>query len=439
VSEETQNQSSAGSQAEVPGESAEPGARDEFDRFLKLADQAKEKYEYAFDYMNFGSENERVAAAHALAAFAKLRAGDPTGVSEEFRKAVQIAPGFAAIFRLWAFVETALGRSDRADKKMQRAVVLAPRDASIWLHWAHIERRRGRLAEAMTCLLKAQELAPDDSPILAGLGMLEKARGRYERAAGLLRRALENVPAKCPLERHKLVCSTSLASTYLQWAGKLEETGQHDLALVRYGEAFNYARQAVALDETDMKAVDVMVEVAFSYYVALAPEQGFTKARLVLERAILLNPIGRRQRHYTGRACCIMVTELVKLGRREEAAPYFEVGSQAVRDLRGLAGREFSELLPPLCPKVRGTLTWVAPSGNIGELIVDGAPPNSVIVRRVELSPGVSQDEFRSLIGRSLTFRVGHGTGVAIAKDINLEPSGASSSADAALERTQRG
>ena len=136
-------------------------------------------------------EEEKVASMLAQTAYQKYQAGSYLDAIETFRKAVDIAPRFASIYRNWAIVESTESHWAEADVLMEKASKLGPNDTQIWLVWGNIKRRSDKIKEAYSYYEKAYKLSPKDNVVLNSYAQAISRLGDYGRADKLYREALE--------------------------------------------------------------------------------------------------------------------------------------------------------------------------------------------------------------------------------------------------------
>ncbi len=126
--------------------------------------------------------DETLAEAHASMAFAKMWESDWEGAEKEYKRMIELNPGYAQ-GRMWhGDFLTSMGRSDEAVQEMRRALELDPlslmvNNATGW----HLYLAR-RYDEAIAQFKRALELDPNFALAHYDLGRAYEQKGLYEQA-----------------------------------------------------------------------------------------------------------------------------------------------------------------------------------------------------------------------------------------------------------------
>lgn len=143
----------------------------------------------------------RLARAPEQAAYAwtglgrcRLSLELPEAAETAFRRALSLAPDFAAAHSGLAFALVALGRYPDAEASARRAIALGEPKADVRNTLGRALLAQERLDEAETVLREALALEPDSADAKFLLGNLYKVRGRMPDAEGIYRGVLDDEP-----------------------------------------------------------------------------------------------------------------------------------------------------------------------------------------------------------------------------------------------------
>lgn len=260
---------------------------------IEEAERAKRQYRFSLANLGAITEEEKVASMMAQTAFQKYQAGRYIEATEDYKRACEIAPRFASLYRNWAVMESQEGHSIEADKLLEKAAKLNPNDTQIWLTWGNIKRRADKIKEALEYYEKAYSLSPDDDIVLNALGQVKKRLGEYEEADKLFALALQKQPVG-PYIKHEIINLTSLADNLVNWAESLRRERNFIEAENKLQEALNLCERAVNLDQSDAKSLDLLRTILIrlgNFYKNSQP----TVAVTYFERAIMDRPIRFRE------------------------------------------------------------------------------------------------------------------------------------------------
>jgi len=121
------------------------------------------------------------AEAHTSLAYVKFRIDwDWTGAETEFKRALELKPGYARAHEWYGLFLSLTGRFDEALVEMRRAHELDPLSPSVGTGIGRILHFSRRFDEAVAQFQKIIALDPDYAEAHFGLGMTLTAMGRYE-------------------------------------------------------------------------------------------------------------------------------------------------------------------------------------------------------------------------------------------------------------------
>jgi tetratricopeptide (TPR) repeat protein len=126
--------------------------------------------------------NERRAVLHTDRGVAYARLQNPREAIEDFNRAIQLYPEYAAIYNNRGNVLLAIGAVREAMKDFDRALVLAPGYAAAYSNRAGAQLRLGELNRAIADYSKAISLVPLNPAAYTGRGRAHLAAGRPQTA-----------------------------------------------------------------------------------------------------------------------------------------------------------------------------------------------------------------------------------------------------------------
>ncbi len=136
--------------------------------------------------------DESQAEAHASLAYVKFRIDwDWAGAEAEFKRALQLKPGYARAHEWYALFLSITGRFDESMKEMLRAQELDPLSASVSTGVGRVYHFEFKLDEAIGQFKKTLELDPDYAEAYFGLGMTYSVARRYDEAITAMKKAIQ--------------------------------------------------------------------------------------------------------------------------------------------------------------------------------------------------------------------------------------------------------
>ena len=136
----------------------------------------------------------RSARAHFLHAAELVNAGRPEESLAAYRRALEIAPGFAEARAELARTLAALGRTREAEVEARAAAASPPPEAAKRLAVASALAVAGLRAEGDALFEETRRIAPDDAGVLYVLGERLKREGDLDGALGAFERLKERYP-----------------------------------------------------------------------------------------------------------------------------------------------------------------------------------------------------------------------------------------------------
>ena len=227
---------------------------------LEEADRARVQYRYSLSNYGAITEEEKLAAVLAQTAYQKHQMGSYDDAVEFFKRAINIAPSFAPIYRNWAMIESMEQHWSDADELMNKASKLSPEDPQIWLVWGNIKRKSERIKEAYTFYEKALKLSPHDNTVLNAYAQTVSRMGDYERADELFKEALglfEGVSHT----KHLIINHSSIAENLRKWSESLYNDRNYNSALEKLSEAKESIEIVLDIDNEDAKAKDTYANI----------------------------------------------------------------------------------------------------------------------------------------------------------------------------------
>lgn len=227
---------------------------------IEESERAKRQYRFSLSHLGAITEEEKVAALIERTAYQKWATGRYSEALEEYKRAINIAPRFANLYRNWAFIESEEGHLVEADKLMEQAVKINPDDPSIWLVWGNMKRKFDKVKESLPLYERAYGLLPTDCYILNSLGQAKMRLGLHSEADTLYRKALE-IDDSHHTKRHEIVNRSSIADNLRRWAETEIKRRNYRSAKVKLVEAIKNCEQAKKLDKRDNKTKDLLRKI----------------------------------------------------------------------------------------------------------------------------------------------------------------------------------
>lgn len=288
---------------------------------LEEAERARRHYRYTLADMGARTDEEKVAAMIAQAAYLKHQSLRYAEAAADMRRAVGVAPGLASLYRNWAVMESSEGHHAAADELMKKATELAPRDAGMWLIWGNIKRKAGLSDDACQYLSKANELEPNDAIILNSLGWVQCYRGRYAEAETLF---LASMQADLTSDRMKqgIVNRQGLGETLRRWAEALETQRDFAGAMGKLEASLEHGRAALEIDPNDGRTLALYGKVSLDLGILLTKLKRLDEAIGHFKACVSESPTSVPDKTRCVLAHCWWAKGLLATGRRAEAAEH---------------------------------------------------------------------------------------------------------------------
>ena len=195
---------------------------------------------------------KKIATIICQTAFHKYQNGQYNEAVEEYKRAINLAPNFAAVYRNWGVMESYENHLSEAIQLMEKAAELEPTDPQIFLLWGNVYRKKSKFQIAHEKYKIAHELSPKDPIILNALGQAKSRLGIYEEAHQLL---IESSKADSSFSsfKHEIITKTSLAENLINWGGLLTKNKDFGSALKKYELAIENCNNALRLNIRDPK------------------------------------------------------------------------------------------------------------------------------------------------------------------------------------------
>jgi serine/threonine protein kinase/TolB-like protein/Flp pilus assembly protein TadD len=177
----------------------------------------EEAIDLAKDAINIALQrDETLAEAYNSLAYLEFRLDwDWKEAENNFKKAIELKPGYASAYEKYALYLALLGRYDEALPLMYRAYELDPLSASVSTGIGRIYHFSHQFDKAIEQYNKTLEMNPDYVGAVYALGLTYSHSKRYDQAISVLSKALE-------LSNGRLIILTTLGYTYAK-SGMIEE------------------------------------------------------------------------------------------------------------------------------------------------------------------------------------------------------------------------
>lgn len=315
-----------------------------------LEEAERAKVQYRFSLSNFGAttEEEKIASMLAQTAYQKYQAGNYLDAVDTFKKAVDIAPRFASIYRNWAIIESMESHWAEADALMEKASRLNKDDTQIWLVWGNIKRKSDKIKEAYNYYDKAYKLSPKDNVVLNSYAQAISRLGEFQRADQLYRQALELVEG-IPHNKHLIINNTSIAENLKKWAEALIEDRDYDQATKRIKGALEAIQKVLTIDKNDTKAKELYMDILYTYATLFDRQNDYEQAIYILKELIEL-PFSRyREIEYHDRGVLLLANVYYTAEKFHEANDCL---AKEERNIRRIGKGNIADNYKRICEKI---------------------------------------------------------------------------------------
>ena len=152
--------------------------------------------------------DETLAEAYNSLAYLKFRVEwDWKEAESNFKRAIELKPGYASTYEKYALYLAVLGRYDEALPLMYRAYELDPLSASVSTGIGRIYHFSHQFNKAIEQYNKTLEMNPDYVEAVFALGLSYSHSKKYDRGISILKKALE-------LSNGRLIILSALATAY---------------------------------------------------------------------------------------------------------------------------------------------------------------------------------------------------------------------------------
>ena len=372
-----------------------------------LEEAERAKVQYRFSLSNFGAttEEEKIASMLAQTAYQKYQAGSYLDAVETFKKAVDIAPRFASIYRNWAIIESMESHWAEADALMEKASKLNKDDTQIWLVWGNIKRKSDKIKEAYNYYENAYKLSPKDNVVLNSYAQAISRLGDFQRADKLYKEALELVEG-IPHNKHLIINYTSIAENLKKWAEALVEDRDYAQATQKIHDALVAIQRVLKIDRNDYKAKELHMDILYTYGTVYDKQKDYENALSILKELVEL-PFSRyREIEYHNRGVLLIINIYCTIDKYDEARKFLE---KEERNLRRLSKGAIADRYKRICEKLAKEK-----NRKEGRIIRYNAEKKFVIIES-ESSPGLTYLTFLNafkeyiqlsddILGRKVTF-----------------------------------
>lgn len=271
------------------------------DNTLEEAERAQKQYRFSLANLGANTEEEKVAAMIAQTAYQKYQAGNYLDAVVSYKRAIEIAPRFASIYRNWAIMESFENSWLEADRLMDKAVKLSPNDIQIWLSWGNIKRKNDKIKEAYTYYSKAYELNPNDNVVLNSYALALSRMGEYEKADKLLHEALNQVDG-IPHNRHLIINYTSIAENLKKWAEACSMDKDYNSAEEKLKKAQKDMQNMLRLDNSDSRSSLLYREIIIDLGYVMKNKKEYSTSEAYFKKVISMSTKKFREMEIYARA-----------------------------------------------------------------------------------------------------------------------------------------
>jgi tetratricopeptide (TPR) repeat protein len=257
-------------------------------------DQAVTLYSQALQDKTLPNERRAILLSDRGVAHARLQ--NPRDAIEDFNRAIQVFPEYAAIYNNRGNVLLGIGAVREAMKDLDRALLLAPGYAAAYSNRAGAQLRLGEVDLAVADYTKAISLVPTSPAALTGRGRAHLAARRPQTAIRDLTRAV-NLDARFSAAYRARAEAKMMAAHYEEAIEDFSraiafEARNAELYLLR-GDAYLAASNAASAAKDFSTAIDISPRNARAWAargLAYAKAEAYEDALNDLGRAIELEP-----------------------------------------------------------------------------------------------------------------------------------------------------
>lgn len=240
--------------------------------------------------------NDRRAAIFSDRGVAYTRLNQPKLAIDDFNRAVELFPEYAAAYNSRGNALLSLGLSEEAIKDYDRAIILAPGYAAAYNNRAGARMRLRQAAEASADYTKAVELMPQSSALLSGRGLALFAQGLPHAAIRDFTRALAADARFGPGYRWRAAAKLELdrSDEAIEDLSRAIAFDPHNAELyVLRGQAYLLAKNAASAIKDFTRAADIAPHSSAAYAgrgLAHTKVEAYEEAESDLVRALQLDP-----------------------------------------------------------------------------------------------------------------------------------------------------
>ena len=203
--------------------------------------------------------DETLAEAYNSLAYLKFRVEwDWKDAESNFKRAIELKPGYASAYEKYALYLAVLGRYDEALPLMNRAFELDPLSASVSTGIGRIYHFSHQFDKAIEQYNKTLEMNPDYVEAVFALGLSYSHSKRYDQAISVLKKALE-------LSNGRLIILSSLANAYAKNDMREEALKIKDDLIMLQKEKY-ISPFYFALIDTPLGNIDAAVDSLYKSY-----------------------------------------------------------------------------------------------------------------------------------------------------------------------------
>jgi TolB-like protein/DNA-binding winged helix-turn-helix (wHTH) protein/Flp pilus assembly protein TadD len=128
------------------------------------------------------SLDDSLAEAHTALGYTRALKWDWQGSEKEFKRALELNPGYVVALYQYGFILSMWGRNDEAIALAQKALELDPFSPVVLYRAGRVYFHARRYDEASNLFRRILELKPDDQMGLYGVGIVYEAQGEFDKA-----------------------------------------------------------------------------------------------------------------------------------------------------------------------------------------------------------------------------------------------------------------
>ncbi len=261
---------------------------------IERMEKSKKVYDQSLFSLGIKSDDEKIAFNYVKTAKNFIKNGEYDKADENFQEAVKIAPKFSYALTEYAkFQYNIKQHIHESNELFEQAIKADKENYHSFFAYGICLKKQNNVTKSIQMLEKAKELNPENLSIYNELGRVHTFNGDYEKANDFFERAKKQ--KKYINYRHMFITLQYQADNYKRWSEEFFRRRDTETGMLKLSQALSLVRAAIESRKGD-------------------------KALYILEKSI----------------CKSIAINLCKIGKFEDAKPYFEKCFEKITLLNGI-------------------------------------------------------------------------------------------------------